>query len=200
VAADFGEGSGEFDSSGTGTDDHEVQRIAGFAGRGLALCKFEGQQNAAADFECVLDRLETRRESLPFVVAEIGVAGASGDDEGIVGNFLRFGLQYGFDHAAFEVEAGDLGHEHFYVLMMPQNRSDRSSDLAGGEAGSRHLIEERLKGMMIFPIDDGHAYRCASQRLGSAQPPEARSHNHDAMCCWMFRLAVHSLADQAPTL
>ena len=88
VTADFGEGSGEFDSGGAGADDHEVQRIASFAGSGAAFGKFKGEQNAAADFERVLDGLEAGRESFPFVVAEIGVAGAGGDDEGIVGNFL----------------------------------------------------------------------------------------------------------------
>ena len=100
-----------------------------FAGGGPAFREFERQQNAAADFERVLDGLEAGRESLPFVVAEIGVAGAGGNDQVIVGNFLNFVscfafcillrifLYSGLYYAAFKVEAGDFGHEHFNVLV-----------------------------------------------------------------------------------
>ncbi len=89
VAADFGQGSGEFDSGGSAADDHKIKRFAGDPpADGLAFGQFEGQQNAAADFERVFDGLEAGSESFPFVVAEIGVAGAGGDDQGIVRNFL----------------------------------------------------------------------------------------------------------------
>src|ERR1700693_5856570 len=86
VTADFGEGSGEFDSGGACAYDHEVQRIVTFAGSGTPFGEFEGEQNAAADFERVLDGLEAGRERLPLVVAEVGVAGAGGDNERVVGN------------------------------------------------------------------------------------------------------------------
>ncbi len=103
VPADLGEGSGEFDSGGSGADDHEVQRIAGFTGRGAAFREFEGEQNSAADFERVLDGLEAGRESLPFVVAEVGVAGAGGDDEVVVRDLLNFVLRSVFSFSLHAV-------------------------------------------------------------------------------------------------
>ena len=51
---------------------------------GLALGALEGEQHPAADLERVLQALEPGRERLPFVVAEVGVAGAGGDDEIVV--------------------------------------------------------------------------------------------------------------------
>src|SRR5882762_5949990 len=67
---------------------------------------------------------------------------------------------------------------------------------AGRKTGSSDLIEQRLEGVMILSINDGDVCGCAGQRLGCVQATEACSHDHDAMC----RLAVHSLADHAPTL
>ncbi len=151
------------------------------AGGGAAFGEFEGQQNAAADFERVLDGLEAGRESFPFVVAEIGVAGAGGDDEGIVRNLLSFIFRYGLHHLAFEVEARHLGHEHFDILVTAQDGADGSGNLAGGKTGGGYLIEQRLEGVMIFPVDHGDAHGRAGQRLGCVQAAEAGADDHHAM-------------------
>jgi len=50
----------------------------------LALGQFEGQQNAAADFESVFDGLQTGRQRLPFRVAKVSMGGAGGDDQEVV--------------------------------------------------------------------------------------------------------------------
>ena len=62
----------------------------------VAFGEFEGQQHAAANFERIFNGLEAGSEWFPFVVAEVGVAGARGDDQVIIGNF---GVR-GFDGAA----------------------------------------------------------------------------------------------------
>src|SRR5580698_7403854 len=173
--------------------------------------KFEGQQNATADFDRVLDSLQAGGESFPFVVAEIGVAGSGGDNEGIVRNCLSFIFRYGLHHAAFEVEARHLSHEHFDVFVAVQDGADRSGNLAGRETGGGYLIEQRLEGVMIFAVDHGDAYGRAGQRLGRAEAAEAGAHDHDALCCLADHfladrsltdrsLAARSLAAQAPTL
>ena len=46
---------------------------------GAAFGQFESEQDAAADFDRVLDSFETRRKSFPFVMAEVGVPGAGSD-------------------------------------------------------------------------------------------------------------------------
>ncbi len=65
--------------------------------------------------------------------------------------------------------------------MMAQNGADGSGDLTGRETGRGHLVEQRLEGVMIFPVDDRDAYRRAGQRLGRVQATEAGAHNYDAM-------------------
>ena len=71
---------------------------------GLALGALEGEQHAPADLERVLDRLQARRERRPLVVPEVGVRGAGGDDEVVVGE-----LAVGEAHASRRhVDAGHL--------------------------------------------------------------------------------------------
>ena len=56
------------------------------AGRvGLALRLLEGEQDAAADLDRVLERLQPGRVLLPVVVAEVRVSGAGGEDQEVVG-------------------------------------------------------------------------------------------------------------------
>lgn len=57
VVGDFGEGSGKFDTGGTASDHHELQRRSAVASGSLTLGQFEGQENTAADFEGVFNRL-----------------------------------------------------------------------------------------------------------------------------------------------
>src|ERR1700689_3351187 len=105
VAADFRKSPGQFNSRRSGANHHKLQRVTALAGKGAAFGEFEGQQNAATDFERVLDGLESRGQSFPFIVTKVGVAGAGGDEPGVVRNFLISGFHY----SPFQVEAGHLG-------------------------------------------------------------------------------------------
>ena len=174
----------------------KFKRIVSFAGSGLPLGQFEGQQNAAADFERVLDGLESGRESFPLVVAEIGVAGAGGDDERIVRNFLSFvfGLVTARTTRRSRSKPVTSAMSTSTFLWRLQNRADGRGDFARRETGGGHLIEQRLEGVMILPVDDGDVHGRAGQRLGCVQAAEARSDDHHAMCSlighFMCRLAV----------
>ena len=67
----------------------KVSRRRALRGIGLDLGPLEGQQDAAADGGGVLERLQARRERLPFVMAEIGVLRAGGEHQGVVGHDRR---------------------------------------------------------------------------------------------------------------
>ena len=88
MARDFGQGSGEFNPGRTASDDHKLQRRSVPFLRTLSLRQFKGQQDAAADLQRVFDRLQARRQRLPFVVTEIGVGGARGDDQKVIVQYL----------------------------------------------------------------------------------------------------------------
>ncbi len=56
---------------------------------GLDLRRLEGGQHPAADLERTLERLQLGRVRAPFVVAEVGVVRAAGDDQRVVGERRR---------------------------------------------------------------------------------------------------------------
>src|ERR671930_2764972 len=64
-------------------DDEGEERLAPRRIR-LLLGLLEGHEDAAADLERVLDRLQARREARPVGPAEVRVAGARGDEELVV--------------------------------------------------------------------------------------------------------------------
>ena len=86
LARELGDRAGELDAGRPAADDHEGQQRCALGRVGRALGLLERQQDAAADVDRVLDRLQARRERLPLVVAEIGVARAGGDDQVVVGD------------------------------------------------------------------------------------------------------------------
>ena len=81
----FGDGAGEFDAGRAGADDDEGQQRGAPCRIGLALGTLERHQDAPAQRGGVLQRLQARRERLPFVMAEIGVARAGGENQRVVG-------------------------------------------------------------------------------------------------------------------
>ncbi len=74
VTADFGESSGEFDSGGPGADDDEIQLCFRLSPRGLPLGQFEGEQDAATNFERIFDGLEAGSRRFPIIVSEVSMA------------------------------------------------------------------------------------------------------------------------------
>ena len=89
VAPDLGHRAGHLDAGRPAAHDDEGEVGVPAHRVGLPLGALEGQQHPAADLERVLQALEPGRERLPLVVAEVGVAGAGGDDQVVVGERRR---------------------------------------------------------------------------------------------------------------
>jgi len=116
-------------------------------------------------------------------MAEIGMAGACGQDEVVVRNVGLGGL----DHAPIEIEARGFCQQNFDVVVSAKNRANRRGDFSGGKTGGGYLVEKRLEGMVILAVDDGNLDRRFGQRLRRVQPSKAGAHNHYPR----FYLAVH---------
>lgn len=87
-----------------------------------------------------------------FVMAEIGMPRAGGDDEAVIGD-----APAPRDHQTrVLVDVIDLVHQHGRILLAPQYVSDRHGDLGGRQASSGDLVEQRLKKVVIAAVDDGH--------------------------------------------
>src|SRR5215469_8470872 len=57
--------------------------------------------------------------------------------------------------------------------------ADRLSDIARGQASSRNLIEQRLKQVMIGPIDECDIGTLVSQSFCGIQPSKPAANDHD---------------------
>src|SRR4029077_9840966 len=77
--------AGHLDPGGSGADDDEREpRGTGCVIR-LRLRGLEREQDAAAQIECTVERLQLRGVLRPFIVAEVRVPRTTGDDEDVVG-------------------------------------------------------------------------------------------------------------------
>ena len=84
VAPDLGDLARHLDSGGAGADHDEGQELGPAIGVGLELGRLEGLQDLPADRQRALQRLQLGRVLLPFIVAEVGVLRAAGDDQRVV--------------------------------------------------------------------------------------------------------------------
>jgi hypothetical protein len=114
------------------------------------------------------------------------MAGACGYDQIIVAN-VKF---RGFDNPPLEVEADDLSHENFNIVVPAQNGADGCSNFPGRKTCRRHLIQQGLKSVMILAIDHRDVSRSLGESLGRVQAAETRAHNHHARQPVVRHLAV----------
>ncbi len=82
------------------------------------------------------------------------------------------------NNAALKIESSYLGHQHLDVLVAPEYRANWGRDLARRKSGGRHLIKQRLEGVMILAIDQGDRRRLARQSLRRVQAAKTGSDNH----------------------
>ena len=146
---------------------------------GGALGPLEGADDAGADVERVGQRLQARRVRRPFVVAEVAVRGAGGDDQVVPGDPLA---AVDADAAAGDVDRLHLGLQDRQVaaLHLPlQHVADRRADRRRAEAGGRHLVEQGLEQVVVGAVDEDDLDRRLRQRPHRLDAAEAAAdHQH----------------------
>ena len=80
----LGDGPGDLHAGRPAADDDEAEQAAPLLRPRLGLGALESEQDLAPERRGILDLLDALRVDLPFVVAEIGVAGAGRDDQVVV--------------------------------------------------------------------------------------------------------------------
>jgi hypothetical protein len=103
------------------------------------------------------------------------VACAGGEDEGIVGELPVLEE----DPPAGQVHPFDLRQEDRDVSRIAQDRAERARDVRRRQRRRGHLVEERLKQVMVSAVHDGDADRMAGQPARGVQPAEAAPDDHD---------------------
>ncbi len=116
-------------------------------------------------------------------MTEISVLRAGGDDQIVEGNAAPLG-----DHRApLDIDAAHLRQHDIDVVGMAENAADRRGDVRRREARGRHLVQERLKQMVIVLIDQGDVERRAGEVLRRAQPAEPGTDDDDLGVCRRLR-------------
>ena len=143
---------GQLHSRRSTADDDKGQQGVAFTGGARPFGGFKGEQESPPHLERVLDALEARRMLLPFRVSEVGVSRPGGQHEIVEGELNgaaieRHGARRGIDPI-------DVGHDHGDIGLVPQQPTNRHTDIGRIQYGRSHLIEQRLKQVMVGAIEE----------------------------------------------
>ena len=125
--------------------------------------------------------LTSARVLPPFVVAEVGVVRAAGDDQRVVRAADRAQCNQACISAAVEVEVGDLGQQHAHVALAPEDGAERVGDLARRQRAGRDLVGERLEEVEVAAIDEREIDRRRGELQRGLQAAEAAADDDDPM-------------------
>ena len=145
VVGQFGDLPGHFDAGGSGADHHESEQLGPADRVTGALGLLEGAQDAATQFQRVVDGLHTGRPLGEMVIAEVGLARAGRHDQGVVRRPVGVAEQHRVDRPALEVDSGDLAEQHLAVLVVFEDDPGQRGDLALGDDAGGHLVQQRLE-------------------------------------------------------
>ena len=130
AAGELGDLPGHLHAGGAGADDDEGQQPVDLGLVLGELGQLEGAEDAAAQLEGVVDALHAGGELGEPVVAEVGLPGAGGDDQLVVGVHGGPAEDLRGDRAGGEVDVGDLAEQR-------RGRSPACAGSRGSRARSR---------------------------------------------------------------
>ena len=183
VVDEFGEAARTFDADGARADEDEGQKS-------LALCRilftrgfFEDLEDVAADLDGVDERLQGQRVFLDALRAEEVWRRAERDDEMIVVDLALIGA-HGLRR---RVDSLDFGEQEVDVRSAAEKASDRVDDLVRREHRGRHLIEQRLKDLIVVVVDDEDIDRLVRELSRRTYACNAAAQDDDAWFRCLFR-------------
>ena len=176
-AGEFSDGAGQFHAGWTAADYDETQEALALLRVDFDLGLLESQQDISAQQGGVVDALETGREFRPVVMSEIAVLRARGDYEKIIGHVAIFSP----NGLGGNVDPLNVGKHDCGVGLLTEHAADWRGDIRGGEPRCRHLIKERLKQMVIVPINHHDIDRRIPQRPCGRETAEACPDDYDPL-------------------
>ncbi len=175
VARDLGQRAGQFDAGGTTTDDGETQPRRLLCRVRFGLGTLERQQQLAAQRDGIVQRLQAGRIIGPLVVAEVGVGGAGGQQQVVVVQRAAIGHA---DLPGLLVDGHHFAQPHFHIALVAEDVAQGCGDIRGGQAGSGHLVQQRLEQVMVAAVDQGDAYALAGQGTGGPEAGKTAADNN----------------------
>ncbi len=181
VGGEFADLAGHLHACRSCSDDDEGEELVDLARIGGDLGLFEGVEDACAQFEGIVDCLQTGCENGIVVLTEVGLACACSDDEGVVGGFVGVVVIAPDDDSVFGVDVFDERLEDLDVLLAFEDLAGRRCDVAFGEDSGGHLVEEGLEEVVARSCEQCDLGVGAFQRLRCGESGEAGSDDDDAV-------------------
>jgi hypothetical protein len=122
----------------------------------VCLGHLESAEDPPPQLERVIDRLHPRCVARELRVAEVRLVRALREDQAVVCDFAAQAERVDAEAARVQVDSFHLSKHHACVALAPQDVADRRRDVALGEDPGGHLVQQRLKPMMVRSIDDRH--------------------------------------------
>ena len=117
---------------------------------------------------------------LPFRMVEVGMP-CTGTDNQIVVVEHRTVRQNNLTR--LEIDARSLAKEHTQPRRAPKDPSNGRRDVSGRQRGCGHLVEQRLKDVVIPAIEKRHTDRRPPQHLRRRQPGKPSPDDYDMWLC-----------------
>ena len=105
------------------------------------------------------------------------VTDAPGRQHQVVERQIR--LPVDVEHARRPVHAADPTALEADVGLAVEEPAHDVGHVGGAEPGRGHLVQERLEGVEVVLVDQGHLDRRALQAPGDLEPTEPGAHHHD---------------------
>jgi hypothetical protein len=142
--------------------------------------QFERTQDLRSDRFCVAEAFEPWGEPRELVMTEIAWTHSGSDHQEVVLEFSTADPRASdLNSAGSEVDAFDLGQQHAEVLLFRFQLPDRRSYLRWRQDGGGDLIKQRLKDMMIAPVDQCDLDVGSLERACRSHAGESAADNQD---------------------
>ena len=130
-----------------------------------------------AQGNCLLQRLHGIGIALDALVSEEIRRAARREDKVVVSNLAVIRQQ----DAASLIDARRLRHEEVHVVVVLEKGTRRIGDLSCRKYRRAHLIEQRLKQMVVVTVNERNVYVLLCQLLGKAYTAKPRTNDDDML-------------------
>ena len=175
AVSQLGQLASKLNTSRASADNDEGQQA-------LALSRIVGQlgalkraDDAGTDFECVVDVLHARSKLGKVIIAEVGLASASGNQEVVVFPLGSLVTQFRSHNLLFDVDVGDIALDNTNVLNTVEDCTSGRSDFARGQDARCYLVEQWLEQVVVSAVDESDVDLGALQLLRREQATETRT-------------------------
>ena len=157
-------------------DDDDVQGAV-FDQRPLAIGRFPGLQHMALQADRIRERVQRERVFRSSLDTEEVHLGAESEDEVVVGQRLELAET---DLARLEIDRRDRVLVNARVRLLVNKVANRVADRRLLEQPRRHLVQERLEGVVVVLVDEDDVDIALLQLLHGADAREAAADDQDA--------------------